>query len=78
MDLAELAQAITADRNLCRRVIKAAMQECNDWPRLTIEQAIVLLGRERLAAQLLRIPNINRVARWSASCAPQPLQEEAE
>ena len=61
MNVAELAQVITADHNLCRRVIKAAIEECG-CPALTIEQAIVLLGRERLAAQFLHIPRINRVA----------------
>ena len=58
IELAELAQAITANRSLCRRVIKAAIDECG-WPALSIEQAIVLLGRERLAAQFLRMPNQN-------------------
>ena len=77
MDLAELTQAITADRNLCRRVIKAAIQECG-WPALTLEQAIVLLGRERLAAQFLRIPNVNRIAQAGSPCPPRPFQEDAE
>ena len=54
ISLTELAQAITADRNLSVQVIKAAIQECG-WPALTVEQAIVLLGRERLVAQLLRV-----------------------
>ena len=54
INLAELAQAIAADRTLCRRVIKEAIHECG-WPAVTVEQAIVLLGRERLIAQLLRV-----------------------
>ena len=36
MDLAELAGAIAADRNLCCRVIEAAIQECG-WPGLDVE-----------------------------------------
>jgi hypothetical protein len=53
INLAELAEAITADLNLCIRVMEAAVEECG-CPALTVEQAIVVLGRERLAAQVLR------------------------
>ena len=77
MDLAELAGAIAADRNLCCRVIEAAIQECG-WPGLGVEQAVVLLGRERLAAQLLRISNLNRVAQTENPCPPAPSQGESK
>ena len=59
IDLAELAQAIAADRNLSFRVVQAAIQECG-WPALTVEQAIVLLGRERIAAQVLNGMDVQR------------------
>jgi hypothetical protein len=52
MDLARLTRAISADRDLCRKLIEAACQEL-DCPRLRLEQAIVLLGRDRLASHLL-------------------------
>lgn len=77
MNLAELAQAIKADHRLRRRVIRAAIQECG-WPALTVEQAIVLLGRERLAAQFLRVPNLNRIAQPGSPCQQGPFQGEAE
>ena len=72
MNLSELAQVIKADRNLSRRVIKAAIRECG-WPALTVEQAIVLLGRERLALQFLRIPSRNPIAQAATSCPSGPL-----
>jgi hypothetical protein len=54
MNLTELAQTIAADPNLSYRVTEAACQEF-DWPWLSVEQAIVLLGRQRLVT-LLSIP----------------------
>ena len=77
MNLDELAQAIKADRSLCRRVITAAIRECG-WPALTLEQAIVLLGRERLAAQFLHFRNTHRMAQAGDFRPPRPFQEEAE
>jgi hypothetical protein len=59
INLAELTRTITADRNLSCHVIQAACQEFG-WPWLSVEQAIVLLGRERLAGQILRFLHINR------------------
>jgi hypothetical protein len=54
INLAEVARAIAADRNLCRRVTEAACLEF-ERPFLSVEQAIVLLGRERLASHILRL-----------------------
>jgi hypothetical protein len=51
MNLAELAQSIQADCNLCYLVTEAACQEFG-WPWLSVEDAVVLLGRERLCALL--------------------------
>ncbi|MGC2210595.1 MAG: hypothetical protein WA532_10840 [Candidatus Korobacteraceae bacterium] len=59
INLAELTRAVAADRNLSNHVTQAACQEFG-WPWLTVEQAIVLLGRERLAGQILRFLHINR------------------
>ena len=59
INLAELARAIAADRNLCCRITKAACREFG-WLGLSVEQAIVLLGRERLASQLLRLSHAKR------------------
>ncbi len=75
MNLAELAGAIAADRNLCWKVIEAATQECG-WPGLSVEQAVVLLGRERLAAQFLRTPSFNRTAQAVRRRPPGPLHRE--
>jgi hypothetical protein len=59
INLAELARAIAADRNLCCRVTQAACREFG-WPWLNVEQAIVLLGREGLASQFLHLSHTNR------------------
>ena len=77
MNLAELAGAIAADRNLCCRVIDAAIQECG-WPGLSLEQAVVLLGRERLVAQFLLTSNPNRAAQAGKPGPPRALQAEPE
>jgi hypothetical protein len=54
MNLAELSRAVAADPNLCRRLTQAA---CLEFGRscLSVEQAVVLLGREGLAAHFLRL-----------------------
>ncbi len=51
MNLAELARSIHADRNLCYLVTESACQEFG-WPSLSVEDAVVLLGRERLCTLL--------------------------
>ena len=67
INLAELAQSIHADRNLSHRVTEAACQEFG-WPWLSVEQAIVLLGRERLCTLLaLRLHESN----WRGRSARQ-------
>jgi hypothetical protein len=55
MDLAELARSIAADPNLYNRVTKAASQEFG-WTWVSLEQAIVLLGRQGLSALLFSMP----------------------
>jgi hypothetical protein len=47
MNLSELAESIRADHHLCDVVTEAAYQEFG-WPRLSVEDAIVLLGGKRL------------------------------
>jgi hypothetical protein len=59
INLGELARAIASDCNLCSRVTEAACQEFGS-PWLSVEQAIVLLGRERLAGHILRRLHTNR------------------
>jgi hypothetical protein len=54
INLAELSAAIASDRRLSRQVREAAAREFG-WPGLSVEEAIVLLGRDRLAGQLLRL-----------------------
>ena len=54
MNLTELAHTIAADPNLTYRITEAACQEFG-WRWLSVEHAIVLLGRQRLAT-LLTIP----------------------
>ena len=61
MNLAELAQVVAADRNLCSIVTETACQEFG-CARLGVPDAIVLLGRERLCA-LLAISNLGRSGR---------------
>jgi hypothetical protein len=50
-NLAELAEAIRADRRLSHHVTETACLE-SGWPWLSIEQAIVLLGSQRLCSLL--------------------------
>lgn len=77
INLAELARAIAEDRTLSCRVIEAAIQEFG-CPGLSVEQAIVLLGRERLASQFLRLPHTHRMARARNNEWTEPFQEETE
>jgi hypothetical protein len=49
IDLAGLACIIAADRDLRHRVTAAASRE-SGWPLLKVEEAIVLLGLQRLYA----------------------------
>jgi hypothetical protein len=77
LNLAELARAIAADRNLCGRVTEAACREFGR-PWLNVEQAIVLLGRERLASQILRLPHINRNPSAEQLRLPEMLQGISE
>jgi hypothetical protein len=51
MNLAELVQSIRADRELCYLVTEAACREFGG-PCLSVEDAVVLLGRQRLGALL--------------------------
>jgi hypothetical protein len=62
MDLAELARSLQADRNLCYLVTEAACQEFG-WPWLSLEEAILLLGRQRLGALLSNPHQRGRSAR---------------
>jgi hypothetical protein len=77
INLAELARAIAADRNLCSRVTEAACRESGS-PWLSVEQAIVLLGRERLASQILRLPHTNRNTPAANLRQPETFQGEPE
>jgi hypothetical protein len=62
MNLAELARSIAAEPNLCNRVTDAASQEF-DCPWVSLEQAIVLLGRQRLW-KLLSSMRLGRSTTW--------------
>jgi hypothetical protein len=81
MDLAELASFIGAGSDLSYRITEAACQEFG-WPWLSLEESIVLLGREglyrllsepshpgRSASQLHRVLTIN-----TPTAALRPLQ----
>jgi hypothetical protein len=70
INLAELTRAVAADRSLSCHITQAACQEFG-WPWLSVEQAIVLLGRERLAVQILRFLHFNR----NPPAEPLPLPE---
>jgi HD-like signal output (HDOD) protein len=83
INLSQLSESIRADRSLSYRVTEAACQEFG-FPWLSVEEAIVLLGVQRIrallsasrrpgrsAAQLRRILYRNRIA-----CQLEPLQEE--
>jgi hypothetical protein len=77
MDLARLTRAISTDRDLCRKLIEPACQEW-DCPRLRLEQAIVLLGRDRLASHLLNPLPPRRKPVASAWRRPNRLFREVE
>jgi hypothetical protein len=90
INLAELAHAIAADHNLAYLVTEAACHEFG-WPWLSIEEAIVLLGRKRLftllsspglhgrsASQFLRPNHTNRITPAANRCQLEPFQGEAE
>ena len=77
INLAELARAIAADRDLSCRVTEAACQEFG-WPWLSVEQAIVLLGRERLAGHILRFLHLNRNSPAERASLPELLQGISE
>ena len=77
INLAELARAIAADRNLSCHVTQAACREFG-WPWLSVEQAIVLLGRERLAGQILRFLHLNRNSSAERLPLPELLQGISE
>jgi hypothetical protein len=62
MDLAEVARSLQSDRNLCYRVTEAACQEFG-WTWLSLEEAILLLGRQRLCALLSNPDQRGRSAR---------------
>ncbi len=51
MDLAQLAESIRRNRDLCSMVTETASAEFG-WPRLSVEEAVVLLGGKRLYALL--------------------------
>jgi hypothetical protein len=53
MDLAQLAESIRRNRDLRSIVIETACEEFG-WPRLSVEEAVVLLGGKRLYALLSR------------------------
>ncbi len=62
MDLTELARSLQADRHLCYLVTEAACQEFG-WPWLSLEEAVLLLGRQRLCALLSNPHQRGRSAR---------------
>jgi hypothetical protein len=70
MDLAELAGCLQADRNLCYLVTEAACQEFG-WPWLSLEEAILLLGRQRLGALLSNPHQRGRSARQFSRALPR-------
>jgi hypothetical protein len=88
INLAELAESIRADRGLSYLVTEAACQELGySW--LSVEQAIVLLGGERVysllsaprrhgrsAAQLRRILHRNRITSEANLSLFETFQEE--
>jgi len=65
LDLEELTRSISSDRELCRQITDAACQE-SGWPLVSVEQAIVLLGRKQLTSQLLCVerPHRKPAAAW--------------
>lgn len=62
MNLASLAQSIAADPNLTYQVTEAACQEFG-YAWLSVEQAILLLGRQRLSMLLSGPVRCGRSAR---------------
>jgi len=90
VNLAELARSIAADSNLCYQVTEAACQEFG-WAWLNVDQAIVLLGRQRLtaivsiavgygrsASQLRRVLHANRTTPEATFGCPEDYQEESK
>jgi hypothetical protein len=80
INLAQLANSIQADRSLSYRVTEAACQELG-YPWLSVEEAVVLLGGERICAilsnprrpgrsagQLRRALSRNRIAFATNAC----------
>jgi hypothetical protein len=90
INLAELVRTIEANRNLSYFVTEAACQEFG-WPWLSVEEAIVLLGRKRLcallstpglqgrsASQFAGLPHTNRNTSAANSRHPEMFQGEPE
>jgi hypothetical protein len=77
INLGEVARAISADCNLCSRVTEAACREFGS-PWLSVEQAIVLLGRERLAGHIFRLLHTNRNPPAEQLRLPETLQGISE
>lgn len=77
INLEELTRAIASDRELSRQVTDAACREF-DWPHLSVEQAIVLLGRERLTSQLLHVERPHRKPAAATWVVPRRLRREAD
>jgi len=88
INLAQLAESIRADRSLSYLVTEAACQELG-CPWLSVEEAIVLLGGERIctllsaprrpgrsASQLRRALHRNRIATPANPCPLETFQEE--
>lgn len=86
IDLAELARFIGSGSDLCYRITEAACQEFG-WAWLSLEEAIVLLGRDglyrilcsprrpgRSARQLRRVLNFNHAAPTAALRFPEIFQ----
>jgi hypothetical protein len=61
LDLSELTAAIRSDRELAYLVTEAACIEFG-WRWLSLEDAIVLLGADRLAAIAANLPAYRRTA----------------
>ena len=80
MDLGEVARCIRADSMLCNRVTEAARKEFH-WTCSRVEDAIVLLGGERICALLS--PTVRRHHSFAklgrslrgnrVACFPKPL-----
>lgn len=90
IDLAGVVRFIGAGGDLCHRITEAACQEFG-WPWLSLEEAVVLLGREglyrilceprhpgRSAGQLRRVLNTNHTAPTAALRTPEIFQGETK